>query len=137
MASNFKKSATLRNAQMDAITTAIGASGLLKIYDGTQPASVATAVGAQVLLVTCTLNATFAPAASAGVLTANAITGANATGTTATGASWFRIFKSDGTTAVCDGSVGTSAADCIIQNVMINAGQAISVTSLTVTASGA
>lgn len=32
-------STTLRNARLDAITTAIGASGLLRIYDGTRPAS--------------------------------------------------------------------------------------------------
>lgn len=137
MASNFKKSTTLRNAQLDAITTAIGASGLMKIYTGSQPANVGTAISTQTLLVTLTLNATFAPASSGGVLTANAITGANAVASGT--AAWFRIFKSDGTTAVMDGSVDVAAntPDCVIQNTSINSGQAISVTSLTITESGA
>lgn len=32
-------STTTRNAMLDAITTAIGSSGLFRIYDGTPPAS--------------------------------------------------------------------------------------------------
>ena len=36
-------STTLRNARLDAITSAIGASGFLRIYDGTRPASGGTA----------------------------------------------------------------------------------------------
>ena len=61
------------------------------------------------LLADLTCNATFAAAASNGVLTLNAITSdssADATGT----ATHFRIYKSDGTTAVLQGDVGTSGA---------------------------
>jgi len=138
MASNFKKPTSLRNAQADAIPAAIGPAGLMNIYPGSQPANVGTAVSTQTLLVTLTTDATaFAPAASNGVLTANAITGANAV---ASGiAAWFRIFKADGVTAVMDGSVDVAAnsPDCAIQNTSINAGQAISVTALTITESGA
>ena len=36
-------STTVRNAMLDAITTAVGASGLVRIYDGTRPASGGTA----------------------------------------------------------------------------------------------
>lgn len=91
----------LRNAIADAITTFAGGSGKLRIYSGSRPATGGTAT---TLLAELTLNATFAPSASGGVLTLNAITSdtsADATGT----ATWFRIVKSDGTTHVMDGSV--------------------------------
>jgi len=92
----------LRNARLDAITTFAGASPIIRIYDGTRPA---TGGAATTALSDHTCSATFAPAAAAGVLTANAIgsdTSANATST----ATWFRLFKSDGTTIVLDGSAG-------------------------------
>jgi hypothetical protein len=119
----------LRNARLDAITTFVGASGKLRIYSGTRPATGGTAT---TLLAELTLNATFAPAASGGVLTLNAITGdttADATGT----ASWARIFKSDGTTICLDCSVGTSGADINLNTVSIVAGAAVTVTSATIT----
>ena len=119
----------LRNARLDAITTFVGASGKLRIYSGTRPATGGTAT---TLLAELTLNATFAPAASGGVLTLNAITGdttADATGT----ASWARIFKSDGTTICLDCSVGTSGADINLNTVSIVSGAAVTVTSATIT----
>jgi hypothetical protein len=131
MAQLIKYSATLRNAQLDAVTTAIGASGKLRIYSGTRPANVAAAITGT-LLAELTLNATFAPAASGGVLTANAITGdasADSTGT----ATHFRIWKSDGTTAVIDGEVGTSGADLNLTSVSIVATEPVNVTSLVIT----
>lgn len=132
MANNLKYSAALKNARLDQIASAVGASGLLRIYDGTQPANPDTAVTSQVKLAELTCNAAaFAGAASGGVLTANAIAGANAVAS-GTGA-WFRLCKSDGT-AVVDGTVGTSGTDLIIDNTSINSGQSVSVTSLTVTA---
>lgn len=124
---------TLRNAQLDAITTAAGASALLRIYDGSRPATGGTAT---TLLAELTCNATFAPAAASGVLTLNAITqdsSANATGT----ATWFRLVKSDGTTHVTDGSVGTSGADLNLNSVSITSGGSVAVTSFTVTAGNA
>lgn len=126
---------SIRNAQLDEVTTRAGASALLRIYDGSRPATGA-AVGAQVLLAELTCNATFAPAASGGVLTLNAITqdsSANATGT----ASWFRIVKSDGTTFVLDGNVGTSGSDLNLNSVSITSAGSVSVTSFTITAGNA
>lgn len=99
----------LRNARLDEITTAAGASALLRIYDGTRPA---TGGAATTLLAELTCNATFAAAAAAGVLTLNAITqdaSANATGT----ATWFRIVKADGTTHVLDGDAGADVVTTI------------------------
>jgi hypothetical protein len=104
-------------------------NGFLRIYDGTQPATGDTAITTQVLLAELRWNAATAfAAASAGVAVANAITGdasANNSGT----ASWFRALKSDGTTAVFDGSVGTSNADLIMSSVTITAGQVVNVTA--------
>lgn len=122
-------STTLRNAMLDAITTAAGGSALLRIYDGTRPA---TGGSATTLLAELTCNATFAPSAASGVLTLNSITqdaSANATGT----ATWFRIVKSDGTTHVMDGSVGTSGSDLNLTTTSIVATQPVSVTSFTIT----
>lgn len=116
-------------------------SGKLEIYSGTQPTDANTALGAQVLLSTMTLNATAFPTAVASgsaptkvcTLTANSITSdtnAAATGT----ASWFRIYKSDGTTKVMDGSVNSSGSyDMILNTTSIVAGATVSCTSFTIT----
>src|SRR6185503_21167946 len=99
MANNPHYSQANRHSFLDAITTSIGASGFLRVYDGTQPTNVATALGAQVKLAELALSATFAPAASGGVLTANAITtdaSADATGT----ATWGTLTPSAGTRSV-------------------------------------
>ena len=121
-------STTLRNAMLDQITSAVGASGLLRIYDGTRPA---TGGAATTLLAELTCNATFAPSASGGVLTLNAITqdsSANASGT----ATWFRITTSGGA-AVIDGNVGTSGSDLNLTTTTIVSGQPVSVTSFVIT----
>jgi len=119
---------TLRNAMLDEITAAAGANALLRIYDGARPA---TGGAATTLLAELTCNATFAPAAAAGVLTLNAITqdsSANNTGT----ATWFRIVTSGGT-FVLDGNVGTAGSDLNLNSTSITAGVAVAVTSFTIT----
>ena len=121
--------AATRNVMLDAITTSAGASALLRIYDGARPA---TGGAATTLLAELVCNATFAPAASAGVLTLNAIAqdaSANATGT----ATWFRIVKADGTTFVMDGNVGISGSDLNLTTVSIVITQPVSVTSFVIT----
>ena len=120
---------SLRNAQLDAITTFAGNAALLRIYDGTRPATGGTAT---TKLAELTCGSPFAPSASSGSLTANSITqdsSADATGT----ATWFRIVKSDGTTHVLDGSVGTSGADLNLTSTSIVATEPVSVTSLVIT----
>ena len=121
-----------RNAEMDAVTTRVGTSARLRVYNGTRPANPGTAITSQTMLVELTCNATaFAPAASGGVLTANAISNgtAAATGT----ASWFRLFQSNGTTAIIDGDVGTSGSDLNLNNTSIATSQTVSVTSFAIT----
>lgn len=119
------------NAAADAVTALLN-SGKLRIYDGTQPATGDTAITTQNQLAELTFNATAFGAAVAGVATANAITSdtdADATGT----ATWFRAFKSDGTTAVYDGSVGTSGCNLNLNSAAIQQHAQVSVSSLTYT----
>jgi len=99
---------TLRNARSTAIVTEAGANAILRIFDGTQPATGGAATN---ILSEHTCAATFGTVA-AGVLTANAIgsdTSANNTGT----ATWARLLKSDGTTFVADFSAGADVTTSI------------------------
>lgn len=130
MSTNLKYSADLKNAQQDAITAKLGASALLLIYSGSQPASPDTAVTSQVLLATLTCNATFAPASSGGAITLNSITSGTGTagaagGTTAT---WFRMTTAGGAAKV-DGTVGITLCDLNLNNTSIATGQTVSVSS--------
>ena len=124
---------TLRNARLDQINTAINAgagAGLIRIYDGTRPA---TGGAATTLLAELTCTDPAAAAASGGVLTLSAVTAdasANATGT----ATWFRIV--DSTAAfVLDGSVTITAGggDMTLDSTSITVGQQVSLTSGTFT----
>lgn len=121
-----------RNAKLDAITTIVGSSPLLRIYNGTPPANVGTALSGNTLLAELAMSATPFPASSAGVLTANAITtesSANNTGT----ASFYRVYKSDGTTAEIQGTVATSGADLNLNTVSIVAGGPVAVSAFSYT----
>lgn len=131
MALNPKRSNAAVNAAADAVSDLLD-NGYLRIYDGTQAVTADTAIGAQVLLAELRFNATASGAAVAGVLTFNAFTAdasANATGT----ASWFRALKSDGTTAVFDGTVGTATTDLVVATTSFVTAAIISVTSFTYT----
>jgi hypothetical protein len=121
------------NTEVDALAALLN-DGYLRIYDGTQPTDADTAVGAQVLLAELRFGNPAFGAGVAGVATANAITqdsAANATGT----ATWFRALKSDGTSVVLDGSVGTSGTNLTLNSVAVQVGAILSVTAFTLTAS--
>ncbi len=131
MATNAKISYVAVNAACDAIVDTLD-SGLLQIYDGTQPKSVNSAVAAQVKLAELTLNATAFGDSTAGVATANEITAdssADAKGT----AAWFRVLQAAGNTAMFDGSVGTADANLVLNSVEIQTGAEVDVTALTFT----
>lgn len=126
---NTRMSYAAVNAEADALSDELD-SGYLRIYDGSQPANADTAITSQVLLAELRFNATAAPAASNGVLTFNSFTpedSALATGT----ATWFRALKSDGTTVIMDGDVGTSSASLILSSVSITSGTEVAVTAFT------
>lgn len=130
MALNPKVTAAIRNAILDSALANLN-TGYLRIYDGAQATDADTALGAQVLLAELRFGATAFAGASAGSATANAITAdssANATGT----ATWYRALKSDGSTVVMDGSVGTATSNLVLNSAAITSGAAVSVTSMTV-----
>jgi hypothetical protein len=80
-------------------------------------------------LVTLTIAGAFGTDSN-GTITIGSVTSAVAVATGT--ASFFRIFKSDGTTVVMDGSVGTGSADMILDNTSIATGQTVTITSGTI-----
>lgn len=127
---------TTRNDWLNQITTDIGASGLCHIYSGPPPANVAAAATGT-LLATPVFNATFAPAASGGVLTLNAITADTDAANTGT-AGYFRMCNSAGT-AFVQGTVTATGGggDLTLTSTSISAGDTVTITSWTITAPGA
>jgi hypothetical protein len=107
--------------------------GSLRIYTGAQPALNGALTGT--LLATLPLSSTAfgTPAASAGVVTAaaNAITSATAAATGNAG--YYALLKSDGTTVVGTGTVGTSGCDLNLNTVSITSGATVSVASFALT----
>jgi len=115
---------------MDTALDVLNAGNVL-ILDGTQATDADTAIGAQVTLAECPLNATAFAAASAGSKAANAITAdasANATGT----AAWYRM-RTSASLAVWDGSCGTATSNLIFNSVAITSGANVSITAFTAT----
>jgi hypothetical protein len=119
----------LRNARLDAISTFAGSGAIIRVYDGTRPATGGTAT---TKLAELSISGALAAAASGGALTMNAITQDSSADNTGT-ATWARILKSDGTTFVADCSVGTSGADINFATVSFVAGAAIQITSFVLT----
>lgn len=118
----------VRNARLNAITTYAGASAILRFYSGTRPANGGTPT---TLLAQLTCNATFAPSASSGQLTLNAISPATSAAATGT-ATWFRLVRSDGSTHIMDGSVSTISAgtgDARLDDTSIVLGGTVAVSS--------
>lgn len=115
---------------LNALDAGAGAA-LIRIYDGTRPASGGTATN---LLAELTCSDPAGTVAN-GVLTFSAITqdaSANATGT----ATWFRAVDSTGA-FVIDGNVGTSGSDMNLTTTSIVATQPVSISSATITAGNA
>ena len=120
-------STTLRNAKLDAITTAVGNAGVLTIYNGSRPATGGTATTA---LVAFTMGSPLAAAASGGVLT---ITAPSATPALASGtATWARLSTS-GSTFVADFSVGTSGSEINLNSTALTVSVNVTITSATIT----
>lgn len=131
----FQFSVAARNALLDAIETAIGASPTLELRTGAAPANCGTADSGTVVA-TMALPADFFAAASAG---AKALAGtwqdaaADAAGTVG----HFRI-KQGGTCHI-QGSVTISGGggDMTLDNNVLTLGQQVTITAMTLTAGGA
>lgn len=124
-------SVNARNGRLDAIETELGATPVLKLRTGAQPATCATADSGTVLC-SMTLPADAMAAASAGAKAKSGTwqgTGSGGGGTVA----HFRLYKSDGTTCVAQGSIGVGSGDMQIDNNVVADGQTITVTAFTLT----
>jgi len=126
MALNTQVADATVNAQANALATLCN-SGLIRIYDGVQPATADTAVSGNTLGVTLTFGATAFPSAVSGLLTANAITSGTAVADITP--TWARIVKSDTTTVVMDVSAGAASANLTIG--AFTSGTVVSATSFT------
>lgn len=124
-------STAIRNARLDVIETTTGTTPILTIRTGAAPANPAAANSGTVLA-TINLPSDWMAAASAGVKAMSGTWSDNAADATGT-AAHFRIHDSAGTTCHLQGTVGTSAADMIVDNVSFNAGQAFSITAFSIT----
>lgn len=130
MASNLKYSNVLKNDQLGGIATAIGTSGFMRWYSGTQPTNPDTALSGNTMLANLPLSATSGTAAS-GVFTFNAIsTEASADNT---GTATFGSFVTSAAVRQADFSIGTSGADLNLNTTSIVAGAAASCSSATIT----
>lgn len=119
----------LRNAQNNALIAYAGTGAIIHLYAGTQPASANDPITTQVLLVSLPISGVFGTDVN-GTLTLNAVTPSIvvAAGT----ATFFRITKSDNTTVVLDGSVGTTSADLILTEVNLYPLETVTITAGTI-----
>lgn len=123
---------TLGNNRLDEITGLVGATGWLQIWDGTVPATPATAP-AGTLLASCAMSNPIAAAASGGVLTMSAITSdssANASGTP----TFARIATSETgtTTGLVQMTAGVAGGDLSFDAAIVATGT-VAISSLTIT----
>lgn len=130
-------SVSVRNAQLDAFETAIGASAILKIRTGSAPANCAAADSGTVLA-TLDLPSDWMAAAASGAKDKSGTwedAAADATGT----AAHFRIYASDGTTCHAQGTItGTGGGgDMTLDNTSIATGQKVTISSFTLSAGNA
>lgn len=122
-------SVAVRNARADTVESTIGASAVLKIRSGAQPATCATADSGTVLA-TLALPSDWMAAASAG---AKALSGTwqDLTADNSGTAAHFRVYDSGGTTCGIQGTVTVTGGggDMTLDSVSVTAGQQVTVTS--------
>ena len=119
----------LRNAQNNALIAYAGTGAIMKLYSGTQPASANDPITSQVLLVSLPIPGVFGTDVN-GTLTLGTVTPSIvvASGT----ATFFRITKSNNTTVVLDGSVGTASADLILNETDLYPLETVTISSGTI-----
>lgn len=126
-------STTVRNARLDALETAIGASAVLKIRSGSAPTSIADA-DAGTVLATLSLPSDWMAAASSGSK-AKAGTWQDSSADNTGTAAHFRLYASDGTTQHMQGTVTVTGGggDMTVDNTSFASGQNFTITSFTLT----
>ena len=130
-------STLVRNAVLDAIDTQIGASAKLSIATGAAPATCADAEAGTVLAV-LSLDADWMNAAGSGQKTFKGTWSDSSADNPGT-AGHFRLYASDGTTCGMQGTVTATGGggDMTLDNIVIAAGQSVTITAFTLTAPGA
>lgn len=133
----LQQSVTVRNARLDAVETAVGASAVLRLRSGAVPASCATA-DAGTVIATLSLPADWMAAASGGSK-AKSGTWEDLSADDAGTVAHFRIYASDGTTCHMQGTVTLTGGggDMTVDNTNVTAGQGITVNSFTLNAGNA
>ena len=124
-------SVAVQNARLASIEPTIGAGPILKIRTGAAPANCAAADTGTVLAIV-TLPSDWMDVPSGGSVTKlGTWTDASAdnTGT----AAHFRIYDSTGTTCHCQGTVGTSGTDMVVDSTSFTATQPFTINSFTIT----
>lgn len=107
-------------------TFTAGTATKLLVYSGTMPTNAATALSGNTAIATLTSLVYGTPDATTAAMTMTATADSSAVGGTA---AFYRITKSDGTTAIEQGTVGTSGCDLNVNSVTIAAGANVSLTS--------
>lgn len=129
-----KMSVAVRNAGLDAMETAIGASAVLKIRTGAPPTNIADADSGTVLA-TLPLPSDWMAAAAAGVK-AKSGTWQDASADAAGTAGHFRVYASDGTTQHIQGTC-TPGGDMTLDNYVLAVGQQFMINTFSLTAGNA
>jgi hypothetical protein len=127
--SALKYSNGTRHAQNEGLITFAGSGAIINIYQGTAPTNANTGITTQTLLVSCVLAGAFGTDTN-GTLTLGTVNNGTAVATGTAG--FFRIFKSDGTTVVMDGSVGVTGADLNLDTTTINITQTVNISGGTI-----
>lgn len=128
----FKQTAECAEAEVAALAN-LFISGSLKIYSGTRPATPATALGANTMLVSFAFDATPWTAGAADGVYTWADAPLSVAPTAAGTAVFARVFKSDGTTALIDIDCGTSGTEIILGSTTVTLGVNVSLTAFTLT----
>ena len=130
----IKYSTAVRNAQLDAIETVIGASPKLRILTGSDPANCAAAQTGT-LLAELTLPSDWAANAASG---AKGLLGSWSGTVVADGtAGYYRILDNAATTCHEQGTIGTTGQDLNGTSTALTTGQVLVITAKTLTAGNA
>lgn len=129
----LQASTAVRNAKLDAVETAIGASAVMRIRTGAQPANCAAA-DAGTVLAELALPADWMAAASGGSKAKSGTWSDPTADATGTAAHW-RIYDSTGTTCHLQGSVTATGGGGQLELITtsITAGQPVTITGFTLT----
>lgn len=124
-------SGALKRLRAGQIVTDAGTGAKIAVYTGTVPANADTALSGNTKVAEFTGNATtFGVVSGTGntaTLTLNALTDSNnqTTAIAAGTVTFWRLFKSNGTTVVAQGTVGTSGADLNLNDVTFSVGDLV------------